>query len=686
MSKLARILLGSNILDFNDIFNVKYQCYDFRDVEIGNTFKSYTIEIPLTPTNRELLGNPDMINSRVNISEIARLQQSGITIIQGTLQILDVDRNKLRAIINADDWVGEIAEKSIRDLSWTAGDNHVFSAANIKASWTAAAGAFYRYPLINFGQLYSQEEKAGAIIYPNDFAPMFNVGDILEKIFSDAGYSIDSGHFFNSTEGAKIYILGDPAAKPDSFINERDFYAYVDDVNDNIDTISHASLTTDSMAIGTSANPIKILFGAQSKDEGDDYSIASTYTAPENGTYRFTTEIQVISTHNNSPEFSSVNNIMKLYFRINGTKLYNGLSQSGANLFVSIFEIDTGFIHLEAGDVVDLYGYFYSEAYNDGPTTSASVYLSETTSYIQQTMDKRHKFRGIGATVDPATALPDIDSIDFLKALKDAYNLRFWIDKLNKKIYIESHNDFVGSTIIDWSEKIDLEFEPLQEIIVSNYAESQLMKYKPDTSDEAYNEWVNNNGTPYTKTVTLDNPSAKRGIDTLENAVFSPTILGRFIQIRHTGSIIPRIFGGEELLTGKKYPEFRPDQWQPRLLKYNGMVALGTGEWNYYEEPHDATPDNYTTYPQVETPDYSDLYSSYWVKTWGYINNGKLLKVQVVIDPSDLLQFITEQSNVANEGFRATYKLTIAGQPMYFILTNLVTDGQKAKCEFIQKM
>jgi hypothetical protein len=57
-----------------------------------------------------------------------------------------------------------------------------------------------------------------------------------------------------------------------------------------------------------------------------------------------------------------------------------------------------------------------------------------------------------------------------------------------------------------------------------------------------------------------------------------------------------------------------------------------------------------------------------------------------VVDSSDLLQFITEQSNVENEGFRATYKLTIEGQPMYFILTSLVTDGTKAKCEFIQKM
>ena len=693
MSKETRILLGSDILDYNDVFNVKYQCYDFRAVEIGNTFKSYTINIPMTPNNRELLGNPDMINSQVNISEIARLQISGITIIQGTLQIMDVNKNTLRAIIDADDWVNEIAEKSIRDLSWEAGDNHTFSAANIKTSWTAAAGAFYRYPMINFGQLYSQQEVLAAWLYPNDFAPAFNVGDIIEKIFEDAGYSVDIGHYFNSTEGAKIYILGDPAAKPDIFINEKDFRAYVDDADDNRDTIMHPGLSSASMAIASGGSPTKILFGTQSRDEGNDYSITSVYIAPEDGTYRLTSSVYVTSDHNTSADFSSVTNSMQLYFRVNGTKLGTGLSHSGPSLFGTLgiytygyFAIDTGFIHLEAGDEVDLYGYFFSQAYNDGPTTSATINVMTTSSYVKQTMDKRNKFRGIGVTVDPSTALPDIDAIDFLKGLKDTYNLRFWVDKMNRKIYIEPHDQFIGSTVLDWSEKIDMDFEPIQEILVSNYASTQVMKYRPDTGDEAYNEWVNNNGIPYSKTVTLDNPSAKKGTDELENNCFSPTILGKYPQIAHTGILVPRIFGAEEMLYAKQYPEFRPDKWEPRLLKWNGMVALGSGSWKYYEEPHDTSPDSYSTYPQVETPDYSDLYSSHWIKTWGYVNNRKLLKVQVVVDSSDLLQFITEQSNVENEGFRATYKLTIEGQPMYFILTSLVTDGTKAKCEFIQKM
>ena len=66
MSK-TQLYIGSTLLDFNDEVNVKRQVNDYRDMGIGSSVITYTLNIPLTKVNRVALGFIDDVRSRVRL-------------------------------------------------------------------------------------------------------------------------------------------------------------------------------------------------------------------------------------------------------------------------------------------------------------------------------------------------------------------------------------------------------------------------------------------------------------------------------------------------------------------------------------------------------------------------------------------------------------------------------------------
>jgi len=283
MSK-TQLYLGTNLLDFNGEYNVKRQVTDFRDLALGASNKSYTIDIPLTRVNKKLLKLPYDVRSKQEVSDEARIVADGIELIKGKFRLLTINESAARGIIEADDWMADLSGLNLNSGTWASSYEHLFTSANIVASWSAAAGAFYRYPLINWGELYSEDYGAtGSKVYPYDFYPMFHVGSILEKHLADAGYVLAANGFFASTVGNAMYILGKARTNVQDFLTDKGLSVYVDDLLDNYDIDAAVA------ASGTGACSVTqvMVMNGETLDEGDDFSgVTHEYDIPEEGTYR----------------------------------------------------------------------------------------------------------------------------------------------------------------------------------------------------------------------------------------------------------------------------------------------------------------------------------------------------------------------------------------------------------------
>ena len=212
-----------------------------------------------------------------------------------------------------------------------------FTSANIVASWSAAAGAFYRYPLINFCELISGDYGVGgSTIYSYEFYPMWNVEDIVSKLLLDSGYTLASGGFLTGTAGQKLYILSAPKPAPDDFIVGKDLKVYVDDDSDNEDSQSIASGATDGVSLSQAVD-----IDAEEKGEGSDFNTTTNrYVAPEAGTYRFIFETEIWCTFNRSPgNWTVLSNQLTIHIRKNGTTDLETITASGvtASMFFVYF-------------------------------------------------------------------------------------------------------------------------------------------------------------------------------------------------------------------------------------------------------------------------------------------------------------------------------------------------------------
>lgn len=681
----TQLYIGTDLLDFKDEVNIKLQCYDMRSSQIGNSNKSYTLNIPLTRGNKNILEHAHLINSRKQITERARLVLGGIELIRGLPRVLGINNKSIKIIIDSDDWVADISGVSLRDLSWTAPDTHTFNGTNVEASWGAANGFLYRYPLINFAELYTQEFGANAGIIPNDFVTMWNISQIVTKIFEDDGYVITG--FFDDSAIKEYYILSEEQVADEDFITNKALDVSVTNDSDNEDSITHGPGVPDTVSL--IVNPV--VMTTEATDEGGDYA-SNTYTVPVDGTYRFLANVVMFCTHNNNGNFSIITQSINYNILKNGSSVA-AINPSSTTLFDAGngFNLDSGWIYAEAGDTITMSISASSRATNIGPLATVFLRMVSGSSTFENTWDKRNLYKGVGQTINPATELPDIDGLDFLIALKELFNLRFWLDQYNKTIYIESDPEFVGSTVVDWSDKVDFSKKIGQEIIAASYKKKQVWQYAPDTGDKAYTNHVANNGIPFTKEVTLTNASVQPGTDTRENSIFSPTVTGKMPQIADRTGQLPRIFSGDDFVSDvKPYPAHRAKKWNPRILIWvSPSASLTTGSWRWYESMQDFEDgvfDAKSTFPKAITPDYSDLYDNHWSRSFHFIDGSRALTATLVLNPSDLMAFITVVGTAANEGFRATYKLNVEDVDMYFYITRIISDGMLGKLTAIQKM
>jgi hypothetical protein len=551
--------------------------------------------------------------------------------------------------------------------------DHALTHTNVENSWSAAYPV-YRYPMIYFGSLVSGEYGVAAKWYPNDFIPMIQVKEILTKILSP--YTISSTWL--ATASAKdLFILGKEILLPDTFIQNKALDVSVALDGDNDDTVIMAASETGT---GIGLSDVTVIFGSPTKDEASAWSGTHHYTIPETGTYRFTA---IVKTRNDAFVNDEITITEEAYdiaiVRLRGasrTNLYQLTSPAYVAtelLHLKTFNLDTAYIHLLKDDEISIIVTLHATLTNSNVGNQTCSIGLETETQIVNVWDAVNKYPGISKNISLEEYLPDMTQLDFIAAIRDIFNLRFWMDKMKRVIYIEPWDSFLSSTVIDLTSYVD--FESIdQELISQNYNETISLRFKDDTSDVAFTEYLKNNLIgPGSKDITLTSEFAKKGIDIREHP-FSTLITGNNYTTGDYSTNVPRIWAEEPILPYNIFK--RKVGFNTRIVEWKGLTSGFTWYYETYTQ---------TNYPKIAGLDFSTIYTDYWQKLFHYIDKGKILTLKIKISPIFLSQFFTVINTATSEGFRPTYSITINGIKNYFFIQKITSDGYVAECEMVLK-
>lgn len=666
-----KLYIGSELADFNEAFNVMFSIGDIRNLSFGNANKSYTLNLPLTRTNKRLLKFINQPDVKSEPSTKGRLYLNDLLVIGGSVQVTSVSDYHASVLINSDDWIDALKDKKLTELDLSVYD-HTFTKANVENSWTASY-PFYRYPMIDFGGLASAETGATAKWYPNDFIPMFSVKNIIEKILSP--YTVSSS-WLTSNFVKDLYILANEKINED-FIKAKALLcsAFADGDNNNTVTISgggsgNASIS-DTLAV----------FNTLTTDEAGGMNPGRTeYTIPATGTYKFFTSVKLRNTGVTAGFTINAESATIKIQKIVGAVVTDLVSSSlgpyaGTELLNNaVININTAWEHFTVGDKIAVNISILCGATNTtGGNLDLTVGLKAVDSIFYNTWGNVNKYSGINKNISAEEMLPDISQLDFLAAIRDIFHVRFWKDMMKNVIYSEPWQNFISSTVIDLTSYID--FESISnEFISSNYYKKIRLKWKDDTTDVAVTDYLRNNTvTPGYKDITLTSLYSKDGEEVREHP-FSGLMTGYNWTIQEFTTPVPRIFKNEQI-----YPYFifdRKTGFNIRLVEWKGMTSGFT--W-YYETT------TKTTYPKIQQLDLATMYSTYQQKLWHYIDKGKLFTFRLKMSPSFLSQFFTVVNTATSEGFRPTYSIVINGIKHYFFMQKITTNGVVGEIEMVLK-
>lgn len=484
---MIELFIEGHPVDINENFStmLTYAIDDIQDFGSKNSTFSKTIILPGSKVNNKLFGNifdvssgnsynPLLPNRGINFNAAvmasAYIFSDNIQILKGSLRMMKIVNHngfiEYEVYVTGElgGFAAKMGNKKFEDLDFSA-SNHVYSIANIVASWNnASAGIGYYYPLIDYGSFSADKHNW---IYKT-FKPALFAKQYIDKIFALSGYTYDCD-LFTTTRFKSIII---PSNLKAVFTSSQDLIK----VSNPSPAIFSAIGSTpfDQVDFATQQ-----LSASVSTSDGITYTYAGTQTltvqakATVYGTYRGGTDY-VIGIYKNGTLITSE------------TIPASAFSGSFYKTLTIDLTLNTGDSFYIAGQANAGSGIDYELTYSAG---AGFTLLSSTAELIQA---------GLGDTVDMNVNLPkNILQKDFISSIVKLFNLYIFEDPLNDKVLkIKPFVDFyTGATSIDWSLKLDrsapMEIKPMSELNARYYE----FKFKADSDyfNDLYQKRYNQN-------------------------------------------------------------------------------------------------------------------------------------------------------------------------------------------------
>ncbi len=475
----------------NDPVNLKFQYSDITEIQKAAGTYSQTFRIPATQPNVDFFGTFFNANLTGGFNpkrkKDAELSYNTIPIASGFIQLKAVYIQKENYADFEVVFFGEnvslartLGDKKLKDLDLSAFD-HIVNYSNVNSSWSG--GLFsgkVRYGIIDKGRNWDNTGIGNPInsnnaIYPAEFTPFLRVREIVNAIFADNGFTLDSS-FFSDAAFDNYYT---------PLFNGFNTIAELQGLEN--ETFQAGLQTTLTTWTATFESPIygDVLVPSVSDttpfyDNGSNFA-SNAFTPPADGYYTFQLQTSVD---------------IPLLPGYNGSFFARNLIVDGSNNIVwasPIYSVPNDgdphtfnhFVTLALDSSMS-----YKKAISLGRSTDITISPPSGTDVLANGVD----FGGtwwkcteiqpflFGQTIDTAFNAPDIKQIDYLTSLQKMFNLVFIPDKNDPiKITIEPFNDYAGAGLPkDWTPYIDYD----KDVVISPTTDLQFKNYEWTYSED----------------------------------------------------------------------------------------------------------------------------------------------------------------------------------------------------------
>jgi len=641
---------------------------DLEDLNEGTGAFSKSFRIPAHGNNQDVFGQLFNINdnsgTNVRARFKARLEYNTLPFASGFVHwvgaIATKDGSSTYEIVfyaETSNLARALNEKRLIDVDLSS-YTHVLNYANVTDSWSGAllSGAI-RYGLVDKGQNWDDSQETiwseESPLYPADFTPFIRFRELVEAIFSDAGFTIDSD-LLASTRYDDIYFLaygGSLAPVQDADTADSTFKA----VQGADDSVSVSDLDADGYYTPSLNDSTGTGFDNGTNWENAAGPVDAYWNPPYSGTFTVQADLTLYPTtgvftyiqlhlydvtSGTSAGFLDSTNLSNLgtcgvaHLTFTGPVQVNGANNYELRLKVSTQQ-QTGSLFTIKQDGLALGG-------DCGNATSFFRMISADTQPL------------FGFDVDVAANMPDITQLDLLRSWKKLENLLFIPDEYDDtKIKVVPYGDYVGTgDTLDWSQKLDLEFDRELFSTVDRQASEYIFTYSEgeDVANTYVQDTVNR---VYGRHRRLDlENEISTGEHVVETEAFAPFIV---TELPLTSNIYIH-----RMLTSDADPISDP---LGRIAFWCGMQNGNMSLWLY--------DDSITS--EVEHPQYPGFHSSndpftpdvdllfgydtplyvgyvptsntrYWERWFDYVsevfrNESRILRCRVYLNPLDVATF-----------------------------------------------
>lgn len=516
----TQIFINNEELDLmNDIdTEFTFAIDDIADFGSKNTTYSKTINIAGSAQNNKVFGyifdlaNSNFtnislpnVNYNFNASQVApcRIFVDGIQIFKGVLRLLEVvitgQAIEYQCNVYGDlgGFMSALGNKRLEDLDFSEYDED-WTVANITASWDNinASGVFY--PLIDYGNVTSNNTD----FQFKAFKPALYVKEYLNKIVENSGYTWNFP-LLDTNLLKRMVIPSNKAVLSNSSTNA--FNADANAATYNTDSYPDFTVTT----------------------AGDFTLVGNAYR------YNGTPPLSCTITLDLRGDFINVQSDGSNYYDVTVA-----LRVNSSDVATQIFPIS--YLPLTFTTTLQ-----YTTTLNTNDTVDVYVYSAATEYSIDSGFLKIEAAGGVDVPVNYGEGIVINNSIpkgifqrDFFLSICKMFNLYVYDDQYEtNKIHIKPYIDFYDGSFVDWTNKVDrsqpMSIKPMSEINARYYQ----FKYKDDNDyyNENYRKKYNEG---YADRIYDTEFDFVKDTDSTE-IIFAPTVL---FQAENKDKIYPAIY------------------------------------------------------------------------------------------------------------------------------------------------
>jgi hypothetical protein len=528
---MIRLLVNNSPVDLSDNFDIliSKSIADIKSPETRSSEWTKTVVIPGTRANNKLFGHifeveqtiqgttqfaPDFNPNKkadvvVLLDEIEQMR-GFIRLIQ--INVLDSTDIQYECSLHGQtaDLFTTIADRKLNVLNFSE-YNHTLSSGTVINSWDTsivknattqafALGEGYLYALIDKG--YSTTRNINRFDIPS-MTPCLYAKTIVDKIFTNAGYSYTNDSFFNNDRFKRLIIPPPNGLLVDSTILEqRRFKA--------------GRTSTQIVQLGDTFI-FDVDSGGSFYDNGNNYNTTTgAYIVPVGGNYVFEPYLELLFTSLISTTFGFGIGIYVNDKLVKSSLVTNEIG--GSRKYYLHYDLQ----NLLAGDSVKIKLMYVYDAVTNVPLNNSQFTLQMIVNSFLENNCTGFNY-GYGSTTDFTQFLnSEVKQSDMLMSFVKMFNLYIEPSQDQPKILrIVPRDDFYNGANVDWTKKLDysqpVEIVPMGDLDANPYVFSY--KEGADTSNKEYQEMYQS--TYGSRTYKIDNDFVKteKKID----IIFSPT-------------------------------------------------------------------------------------------------------------------------------------------------------------------